>query len=163
METRICRICFRELPLEKFPKRYHREVGARPGRSGSSVPFARCLECVSAYNKRWLANETADQRAARSARVRENWFRSQYGISVADYDRMLAEQGGKCAACARPPTGAGVDGVLHVDHDHETGEVRGLLCGPCNKALGILRDDPNEIWNLLLYARRHQRALRLVA
>jgi ribosomal protein L34E len=90
--------------------------------------------------------------------------RTKYGITVADYERMLGEQDGACASCKRPPSGKGVDAVLHVDHDHETGEARALLCGTCNKALGIMRDDPDAIWQLLIYARRHQKPkLRLVA
>lgn len=54
-----------------------------------------------------------------------------YGITPEDYDRMDAEQDGKCAACARPP----LKYRLAVDHNHDTGKVRGLLCVPCNRAL----------------------------
>jgi len=123
-----------------------------------------CKSCRSEYMKNRLRRETPEQRRRRHSVQRENWFRSEYGISVADYDRMLADQGGACASCGRPPSGNGVDAVLHVDHDHETCEVRALLCGPCNKALGIMRDDPDAIWQLLIYARRHQKPkLRLVA
>lgn len=150
---KTCNHCRRELPEEAFYKRP--DANCRRG---------ECIECRAKYMKNRLVSETPEQRAARLAKGRENWLRAEYGISVADYDRMVAEQDGKCASCSRSPDGTGVDAVLHVDHDHETGVVRALLCGPCNKALGILRDDPNEIWNLLLYARRHQRAhLRLVA
>ena len=52
---------------------------------------------------------------------------------------MLADQGGVCAVCSREPT-PGIS--LHVDHDHETGRIRGLLCFRCNNALGDLEDDP---------------------
>ena len=67
----------------------------------------------------------------------------KYGITRADYDAMLAAQGGGCAVCgataddpSRPR-----DRVLHVDHDHVTGKVRGLLCNQHNRAIGLFGDD----------------------
>lgn len=65
---------------------------------------------------------------------RKRSLRQRYGITVEDYDRMLEEQGGHCALCPAVP------GVrrLHVDHDHVTGRVRGLLCLPCNGAVHYL-------------------------
>jgi recombination endonuclease VII len=56
-----------------------------------------------------------------------------YGISMKTYEAVLVAQGGTCAICHEPPPG---DRVLAVDHDHETGAVRGLLCGSCNMSLG---------------------------
>lgn len=68
----------------------------------------------------------------------------KYGMTPADYDKRLAEQGFTCALC---PTEAWEtrDGVLHVDHDHETGKVRGLLCHHCNLGLGHFADDPDRL------------------
>jgi hypothetical protein len=60
-------------------------------------------------------------------------------MTLDEYNAMLAEQGGVCAVCSRPPT-SGIS--LHVDHDHATGRIRGLLCFRCNNALGDLEDDP---------------------
>ena len=62
----------------------------------------------------------------------------RYGISGAAQELLLEKQGHVCAICQRP---AGHK-RLGVDHDHETGRVRGMLCGLCNTALGSLRDDP---------------------
>ena len=64
-------------------------------------------------------------------RSREHLLR-QYGLTNADYDRMMERQGGVCAICGQPPT----NNLLAVDHDHKTGRVRGLLCAPCNRHLG---------------------------
>ena len=65
---------------------------------------------------------------------------------------MLAEQYGGCAICGRPePEG----GSLHVDHDHETGAVRGLLCFPCNQAIGAFEEDIEFLSAALGYLRRH--------
>ena len=59
-----------------------------------------------------------------------------YGLLSGDYDEMLVAQGGVCAICRRPPS----DNPLDVDHDHTTGEVRGLLCHRCNVGLGYFGD-----------------------
>lgn len=73
------------------------------------------------------------KRANRAPRV------NQYGIKVADYDQMLAAQGGACAICAR--TENGKRRFFDVDHDHATGAVRGLLCNRCNRMLSNALDD----------------------
>lgn len=62
-----------------------------------------------------------------------------YGLSEGDYDRLYEAQGGVCFICRRA---TGKVKRLAVDHDHKTGEVRGLLCGVDNKLIGHLRDDP---------------------
>lgn len=69
---------------------------------------------------------------------------------------MQDEQGGRCAACGRPETSLGNHGKvkrLAVDHNHETGEVRGLLCLSCNVALGLVDDDVNRLLALAEYLR----------
>lgn len=69
-------------------------------------------------------------------------LRSQYGIGISDYSRMLVQQDGRCAICRGEPNG---QGDLHVDHCHETGRVRGLLCANCNLGIGNLRDSPTIV------------------
>lgn len=65
-----------------------------------------------------------------------------HGITIDDYDRIHAEQAGVCAICKRPPDGTNRrTKTLHVDHDHTTGTIRGLLCQQCNMGLGAFRDD----------------------
>lgn len=61
-----------------------------------------------------------------------------FGLSLEDYDRMLEEQSGVCKICKKPETSVYRDRVrqLAVDHDHATGEIRGLLCMMCNTRLG---------------------------
>ncbi len=64
-------------------------------------------------------------------------LRRNYGITLAEYDALAASQGGVCAVCREQcPTGR----RLSVDHDHQSGQVRGLLCSRCNQALGLFRD-----------------------
>lgn len=76
-----------------------------------------------------------------------------YGITVDQYDAMLAAQGGKCAICGGPPRGSRGK-RFHVDHDHVTGRVRGLLCGHCNHGIGKFRDSPLLLEKVVAYLRR---------
>lgn len=74
-----------------------------------------------------------------SKAYREENLRRRYGLTVADYEALLTQQNGVCAICGKAcPT----RGRLSVDHDHATGEVRGLACHKCNTALGLFDDNP---------------------
>ncbi len=87
--------------------------------------------------------------------TREYHLRRRYGITGTDFDEMVEAQGGTCAVCDQKPE--------HVDHDHETGMVRGILCFNCNQALGNVRDDPAVLQGLIDYLGRHRRkTLRIV-
>lgn len=71
------------------------------------------------------------------------WWRVEnvFGLSQAQYEAMLAVQNNGCAICGRGPEGS-YPGMLHVDHCHETGLVRGLLCQVCNLSIGKFGHDP---------------------
>ncbi len=84
-------------------------------------------------------------------KIRNKILIKRYGIDIWRYREMMTEQDGKCAVCNGPPTR---DRDLDVDHCHATGKVRGLLCSPCNTALGILEDNPDRIRKLAAYAER---------
>lgn len=68
--------------------------------------------------------------------------KAAYGITQADYDAMVVAQGGRCKICKGTPRGKP---FLLVDHDHDTGAIRGLLCQPCNVGIGHLGDDPQRL------------------
>lgn len=72
-----------------------------------------------------------------------------YGITPTDYDALLKSQGGKCAICKRPSSD--FKRRLHVDHDHTTNKIRGLLCVKCNQGIGYFNDCPE----LLQQARKY--------
>ena len=83
-----------------------------------------------------------------------------YGLTLDDYNRMLAEQNGVCAICKQPEKartngGLGVR-ALAVDHCHATGKVRGLLCSHCNKAIGSLQDSVEILLAAAYYLLKHQ-------
>lgn len=84
---------------------------------------------------------------------KNQWTRNGLRITFADYERMLAAQGGVCALCRQPETVVqhGRVARLSVDHDHRTGRVRGLLCRACNTTLGRFNDDPELFRRALDY------------
>lgn len=73
-----------------------------------------------------------------------------YGLTIKEYERMLEEQKGLCAICAKPETRK-KQRRLCVDHCHETGKIRGLLCQRCNSVLGYMKDDPNLLQSAVEY------------
>lgn len=75
----------------------------------------------------------------------------KYGVDEAEYFRMLNDQNGKCAACGQEPDNKV---GFHIDHDHKTGSVRGLLCHSCNVTLGHVKDDQKRLDDLIRYLRR---------
>jgi hypothetical protein len=87
--------------------------------------------------------------AGRKRENRDTHLRRTFGITIDDFETMLIAQGGGCAICGRPaPEGTS----LHVDHDHETGVVRGLLCFTCNGALGMLTENDEYLARAFDYA-----------
>src|ERR1019366_1635613 len=77
----------------------------------------------------------------------------KFGLTQANFDALLAEQGAACAICqSRNPRGRG---TFHVDHCHDTGRIRGLLCTTCNSGLGHFKDDPARLEAAAAYLRRH--------
>lgn len=104
-------------------------------------PDVRAAETAS--RNRWRERHPDRDRAIRSTgRYREGQrngsIRRKYGLTPEQYADLLERQGGTCAICPRTTP-------LHVDHDHDTGAVRGILCGPCNRGVGLLGDDPNTL------------------
>lgn len=97
---------------------------------------------------------------SKNPRARQSgYFKYRFGITLEDYERMHSEQGGVCAICEKPETVVyrGVVRNLCVDHDHVTGQVRGLLCHACNIAIGNFRDDPFLLEAGAAYLRQHAR------
>lgn len=82
--------------------------------------------------------------------LRKSKLKSTYGITPDDYDRMFKIQNGRCAICGST-RGNKRTGYLFVDHNHQTGEIRALLCGLCNTGLGNFRDNPDLLRAALRY------------
>lgn len=90
------------------------------------------------YKERWRKYRDRDS----AAKVKR-----KYGLSKAEHDKMLWDQDRKCAIC-------GEEAKLSVDHCHETGKVRGLLCSNCNHLLGKAKDRESILFSAILYLRR---------
>lgn len=78
--------------------------------------------------------------------VEWNRIKNRYGISEKDFDVMLLKQKGSCAICGKK-----TNQRLHIDHCHKTNRVRGLLCGSCNRALGLLKDNTEFLAQAIVY------------
>ena len=89
-------------------------------------------EKVNAYNRQRYQSLTEEEKLLRNRKQTVAY----YGLTLEDYDVILKTQKGVCAICSEAP-----EGNLHIDHNHTTNEVRGLLCGKCNRAIGLLNDD----------------------
>lgn len=72
-------------------------------------------------------------------------IKRKYGISIYEYETLLIKQNGVCAICKNKKLSSKKNGRLCVDHNHESGEIRGLLCSNCNTALGLMKDDINSL------------------
>jgi len=129
-----CPDCGAVKPLEQFP----RTVASRTGRA------TYCLPC---HNSRGKASRD------KAGGSRSYHLTRRYGMTAAEADFLLEEQDGVCAIC-------GVAAATHVDHDHETGVVRELLCFNCNGGLGQFKDDPDVLRAAAQYVERH-RALQV--
>jgi len=119
---------------------------------------SQCKDCKNLAERTWNAKNpikksAQSKRYAVKAKLRDApaWCRANkrrrlscvYGITIELYDRMVIGQKGLCRICGKPETLSGKS--LAVDHCHKTGVIRGLLCAKCNKALGLLGEDPRRL------------------
>jgi hypothetical protein len=150
--TKICNHCKEEKPLGDFHRRKDRNY----------APLSQCRQCKNAieranplnkeYRQKSYRRDIEKSRAYSRDKARRSAFAS-YGITESDYERMLLSQGGVCAICKSPassPRNARRRN-LDVDHCHTTGQVRGLLCGCCNRAIGQLNNDVTLLFNAAKY------------
>jgi len=161
--TKVCSKCGNEKSLDEFYR-------WNSPRSPDGLQY-RCKECAKSHARQWrLDNQEQSNKnsldwykanrerayAARKAWLAKNPGRKKsydlkcaYGITIQQFDEMLVEQGGGCAICGA--TDPGGRGSFHVDHDHETAKVRGLLCHGCNTRLV---DDPDLLLAMIAYLER---------
>ena len=104
-------------------------------------------------NKEYIIETNLKYREENKEKLKKTKYKSallKYGITLEDYNKMLSEQGGVCAICGKKEKG---NKRLAVDHDHDTGKIRGLLCGNCNIGLGSYNDDPATLIKAASYLR----------
>lgn len=149
--TLPCTLCGAELPDDEFFMAQRNTL--RRGRG------SQCKKCFVQRQRERRALRTPEKieehnaisrRTARRKRLRK------YGLTPETFAALLDRQGGVCAICRKPettkqPHRKSGDESLAVDHCHETGKVRGLLCFMCNTALGKFNDDPDLMRRAIAY------------
>jgi Recombination endonuclease VII len=164
-EGRLCRTCNTRKPDSEF------------GKDPRSKNFRawRCKECARAAHRRWAdgnrehVRDTARASARKSRAlepsrsrlaVRKHNLKKKYGLSPEGAQSMLDAQDGKCGICELNIsfTSDRVDTTAaHIDHDHDTGKLRGVLCSMCNTAIGKLKDSPVILRSALAYLAKYGR------
>lgn len=142
-EAKECRKCGTAKPLDEF--------WAGNGPHGRQSYCKPCLTESNRINRR-KARRRNPERAYMQAR--EYGLRQNYSMTLERFDEMLAAQDGACAICGSTEPGGGRKHMA-VDHDHATGQVRALLCNPCNRGIGLLGDDAARVRAAALYLERH--------
>jgi hypothetical protein len=146
---------------------FYAEVGSQPATDYFLVPIAEDRP-LGPGNWKWSApmfkRRTREgriaagkaHREANYAMYRDKQLRRTFGIGSNEYDAMVAEQNGVCAICAQPETALRKGKVLPlcVDHNHRTGENRGLLCTACNIGIGSLAESPERLRAAIAYLDR---------
>jgi hypothetical protein len=155
-EGKECSTCKRRLSLDAYYKRSKAADGL----------MYRCKDCCrDAYNKRYSddpnfreqrARHTRSHYEANAEKIRRSRRRNlnKYGLTMDQFEEMNDKQNGLCAICGRSPYEGQENprkSRLSVDHDHETGRVRGLLCDPCNTGIGLFKEDPNRMMSAITY------------
>lgn len=148
-------------PSAKVVKWADRKVAPKPCRICNEVFQPRtggnlyCEPCGVEHKRTRHAETQAAWREKDPERhmvSKANFDLKKYGLTLDDYNRMFAEQGGACAVCkTKEPKGRGVTRRFAVDHCHTTGKVRGLLCHHCNAALGMVNDNIEILEKLIDY------------
>ncbi len=137
-EYKQCSKC-REVKLRS---QFHRDKKRRDGLT------PQCSACVKANNEAlWPLRRDKVRRQEKLRRAR------RLGLSPEEYDALVDRHNGRCGICQGAPNGIG---GLHIDHDHASGKVRGLLCHSCNVSIGHFRDDPDLLRQAAEYIELHR-------
>lgn len=129
---KTCNKCLKEKELKEFFK---------DSKNLTDGHYSICKECKQAATMIWRAANPEKYNASQRTYNSANYYKlrlQRYKLSVVDHELMLKKQNGKCAICNKLPQGKR---PLVIDHCHDTGKIRGLLCYGCNRLM-VLLDDP---------------------
>lgn len=159
-DEKFCQGCKTPKPVGEF----YKDQAQKDGKS------RLCKECTGLKNKLYETNNPGKKKDRQkrwktkhrdrelikkrvwNANNRLKLRASTYNITVADYERLLQKHT-VCAICGNPPKGRK---PLHIDHDHFTGKVRGLLCSGCNLAIGLFRENIEAMQSAIHYLKIHR-------
>jgi hypothetical protein len=150
MESRKCSSCGVEKELHTG---FYKQASKRSHRAGGYL--RQCKTCILDKNRITQAKPKTKER------IWENKLQYRYGITKEDYQYLLKTQKGCCAICGttNPSLKSKKHKYFSVDHCHQTGRIRGLLCATCNSAIGLLGDCPNTLVQASLYLSSTKNAL----
>ena len=138
--------------VEKDSTSFRNDIKKRNGKRSI------CRQCDLKADKRTPEQERKRVREYRKKNPdklyisnRRTKLKRAYGLTLEDYELILKEQKGVCLICKSPPSKK----MLAVDHCHNTGKVRGLLCSKCNTALGLVTDSKDILNKMIIYLERH--------
>ena len=138
---KTCTVCKETKPISEF----HNRKSSKDGKA------YRCKSCDTEARLKWSKNNP--EAAHKSQRGRN--LKAKYGITLSEYNSMLERQEHKCAICGTSENkvirGNNATLSFAVDHDHNTGVVRGLLCNQCNRGLGMLGDSVEALKKAIRY------------
>lgn len=136
MRYKVCRVCKTEQAIELFHKKKFGKYGVD----------TICKECSKKKTYAYRQNEMSPR--SKYIIRRRSTLKNKYGLSLEGYEQLFEKQNGLCAICGKREE---QNKLLAVDHCHETGKVRGLLCSMCNTAIGKLNDDPKLLLKAVDY------------
>lgn len=139
---RTCLSCMECKPLEKFHKHKSYFRGYK----------RVCKECDARTKKQRRALEDKEVLRRKS---KIGHLKKEYGLSLEEFETKIKQQGNRCAICDKEFNLEGRYAGPYVDHNHNTGAVRDLLCFECNSGLGRFKDDAALVKRALLYLERH--------
>jgi nitrate/TMAO reductase-like tetraheme cytochrome c subunit len=131
---KICRSCNQERDLSLFSKDKNKKDGLR----------SNCKICCSKSHKNYRKNN------------KDKLLKHKYNISLNFYDNLFIQQNNRCAICSNAFSNEKHNYKAHIDHDHTTGKVRGLLCNDCNSGIGFLKENITILSNAIKYIEKHQ-------
>jgi len=153
MNTKICRVCDLEKDIEQFPFKGSKKYPTQRD--------TRCKTCTNKYrdekrkkNPKKENNRQKSRYLKMKERLGEEEFRSkmlgqtiktQYGITIEDFNNMLLKQNNKCGICKQSLDKHLLGKFPNIDHCHKTKIVRGILCRECNTGLGMFLDNPSYL------------------
>ena len=136
-QAKVCNKCGKLKDFEEF----YNETIKSDGKNSS------CKLCQNGRTKKWRDLKREDYLQS----CRNSSLKSRYGITLEEYKILLKEQKSKCAICGSEETRRKGTENLAVDHDHETGKIRGLLCHKCNRGIGFLQDSTEVLKKAIIY------------
>jgi len=155
-ESKVCSKCRLLKPIDKFYKSKTSKDGFMSQcicciRKSHKVYYDKCNKKNFNYQKtRYKRYKENHAKRDRKTQLRGH-LRRKYSITLEDYNSMVEEQNGLCAICGRTNSKKGVFERLAVDHNHISGQIRGLLCNRCNVILGLGDEDINTFKNIISY------------